>query len=302
MVIKCPKCNHYVSDSVVLCPNCGKILKENSQELDESSNMLLSNENTNNQVLGTSNYNCFQGLTTELKKNLELQKTNNENEEVWTTINWIDKNGNRDFLFISSTEYDDDDNIIKTNAGLIVKIDFYKDEDSFNGIEIDKQFTKFAQLQSYPQFTSHYDEGDDWLKRDFEINFAQDVEGAARIITELLTKVKGLSPNDEYGIFTGVGDNGQDEEEAWYESHEKCVDNQNNAPVVYSEEPVDDEGLDEIKSDSAGYLMLALCFLLPIVGLVLYFVKKGRYPNTAKSYLISAAIGFSIAFLYNIIR
>ena len=34
-----------------------------------------------------------------------------------------------------------------------------------------------------------------------------------------MTKVKGLSPNDEYGIFTGVGDDGEDEEEAWYESH-----------------------------------------------------------------------------------
>lgn len=199
MVIKCPNCNQYVSDTASVCPQCGTYLKEDTK--------------------GTVNSEVFPGLIAELKKNLMLQGENHSNEEVWTTINWIDQNGNRDYLFISSAEYDDDGNIIKTNAGLVVKIGFYKDENSFNGIEIDKQFTKFVKLQSFPQFTSHYDEGDDWLGRDFEINFAQDVEGAARIITELLTKVKGLSPNDEYGIFTGVGDDGEDEEEAWYESH-----------------------------------------------------------------------------------
>ena len=28
MVIKCPKCNHYVSDTTVVCPHCGIVLKE----------------------------------------------------------------------------------------------------------------------------------------------------------------------------------------------------------------------------------------------------------------------------------
>lgn len=27
MVIKCPKCNHYVSDTAVVCPHCGAVLK-----------------------------------------------------------------------------------------------------------------------------------------------------------------------------------------------------------------------------------------------------------------------------------
>lgn len=29
MVIKCPKCNHYVSDTTAICPHCGVALKEN---------------------------------------------------------------------------------------------------------------------------------------------------------------------------------------------------------------------------------------------------------------------------------
>lgn len=28
MVIKCPKCNHYVSDTTAVCPHCGAVLKE----------------------------------------------------------------------------------------------------------------------------------------------------------------------------------------------------------------------------------------------------------------------------------
>ena len=52
--------------------------------------------------------------------------------------------------------------------------------------------------------------------------------------------------------------------------------------------------------DSAGILMKILCFLLPIVGLVLYFVKRNSLPNAAKSYLIWAAAGFGLSLLVNL--
>ena len=52
--------------------------------------------------------------------------------------------------------------------------------------------------------------------------------------------------------------------------------------------------------DSAGILMKILCFLLPIVGLVLYFVKRNNLPNAAKSYLIWAAAGFGLSLLVNL--
>ena len=29
MVIKCPKCKHYVSDTTAVCPHCGEVLKAN---------------------------------------------------------------------------------------------------------------------------------------------------------------------------------------------------------------------------------------------------------------------------------
>ena len=52
--------------------------------------------------------------------------------------------------------------------------------------------------------------------------------------------------------------------------------------------------------DSAGILMKILCFMLPIVGLVLYFVKRNSLPNAAKSYLIWAAAGFGLSLLVNL--
>jgi len=52
--------------------------------------------------------------------------------------------------------------------------------------------------------------------------------------------------------------------------------------------------------DSAGILMKILCFMLPIIGLVLYFVKRNSLPNAAKSYLIWAAAGFGLTLLVNL--
>jgi uncharacterized membrane protein YvbJ len=53
--------------------------------------------------------------------------------------------------------------------------------------------------------------------------------------------------------------------------------------------------------DNPGCLMNGVCFLIPIVGLVLYFVKKPTQPNCAKSYLTWAAVGFIISIFIQLI-
>ena len=53
----------------------------------------------------------------------------------------------------------------------------------------------------------------------------------------------------------------------------------------------------EDEDDSAGIIMKILCFLFPIIGFILYFVKKKNYPNSAKSYITWSAIGFGVLFL-----
>lgn len=40
-----------------------------------------------------------------------------------------------------------------------------------------------------------------------------------------------------------------------------------------------------------------LSFLIPLVGLILFFVKKGAEPNSAKSYLTYAISGFVVGII-----
>ncbi|MDO5075446.1 MAG: hypothetical protein Q4D66_06220 [Bacteroidales bacterium] len=44
-------------------------------------------------------------------------------------------------------------------------------------------------------------------------------------------------------------------------------------------------------SNKAGLLALLISFFIPLVGIVLFFVKRGSVAN-ASSYLISALLGF----------
>lgn len=48
--------------------------------------------------------------------------------------------------------------------------------------------------------------------------------------------------------------------------------------------------------DEPGCLMNGICFCWPIVGIILYFVKKDTLPNCAQSYLSWALIGIAVGF------
>ena len=43
--------------------------------------------------------------------------------------------------------------------------------------------------------------------------------------------------------------------------------------------------------------MWILCFLIPLVGFIYFFVKKNEYPSKAKSALLISIVGFIIAIL-----
>ncbi len=74
-------------------------------------------------------------------------------------------------------------------------------------------------------------------------------------------------------------------------------DDNANIQTLYEERDNSFEDVD----DSAGFLMKILCFLIPIVGFVLYFVKRKSLPNAAKDYLIWAAAGFVLAVLSDLV-
>ena len=48
---------------------------------------------------------------------------------------------------------------------------------------------------------------------------------------------------------------------------------------------------------NANVILVILSFLIPIVGIVLYFVKKNDEAEAAKSYLWAAVAGFVLALL-----
>lgn len=52
-----------------------------------------------------------------------------------------------------------------------------------------------------------------------------------------------------------------------------------------------------MSKNSIHVLLVVLSFLFPIVGFVLYFVKKGNEPFTAKDYLWAGIAGFVLATL-----
>ncbi|MBE6305125.1 MAG: hypothetical protein E7082_04290 [Bacteroidales bacterium] len=51
------------------------------------------------------------------------------------------------------------------------------------------------------------------------------------------------------------------------------------------------------KSGSMNVLLVILSFLIPIVGFVLYFVKKSDEPEAAKNYLWAGLAGFILGTL-----
>lgn len=50
-------------------------------------------------------------------------------------------------------------------------------------------------------------------------------------------------------------------------------------------------------STSSNPLLIILSVLIPIVGIVLYFVKKDEAPEAAKTYLWAAAGGFVVGLI-----
>lgn len=49
--------------------------------------------------------------------------------------------------------------------------------------------------------------------------------------------------------------------------------------------------------DKAKIALAIVSFLIPIVGLILYFVKKKEAPNAAQTYLYCCLAGFALNFL-----
>ena len=224
-----------------VCPNCGANTT-NTQNCEYCGSLLVRFMEKGIDLSHTSYTNndaVFPGLIEELKRNIKLQE---ENPFIWvaTDLFKITKvngsNCNEETINIMSCvtwsdgtvspEFEDTD---KIQLCIAVGFETYSDVDNkdvkhFND-EQDAQLAKFRQLDSFPLFTPHNgaytDEfGSARYGRDYAINFGRDAEGAARLISEILIKVKGWSPTEPFDIFTNVGDDniGRARED-WFVTH-----------------------------------------------------------------------------------
>jgi len=292
MVVKCPKCNQYVSDTASVCPKCGASMtvitpKNLANDVTDTNNHSESPQTFN------SNIEVFPELAQYLRQQLLLHEKN-PNKDIWTEIETeseiglptIELKGKCFWHDEQKIEFDGD------NSGLCLLLNFpvYEAEDQKeNNFVENERLQRFRDLDIFPSFIPHksYDDGD--CHREYAMDLGSDIEKASLAISEILQKVYLIPLSEELNIFIWDDDNEDDVAEN-QEMNEEREDSYENVESPY-----------EDVEDSAGILMNILCFLIPIVGLVLYFVKKSNYPNTAKSYLTWAAAGFGVSILINII-
>lgn len=238
MVVKCPNCNQYVSDTASVCPKCGFKLKDDkakakdeSSSFDEISSFLLKIQIKNS--VGWYSFELDNG--------------------VCINCNYA----NSEFQFFIE--------------------EFKKQTSDKHFFDARDAYLKFKQSEFFSDFSIEEDECNE---SHILLNCISRVNSPTPYIAKMLVSVYGVTSPDQIDIL---------ESEDSY-----CVGMSN----LINE---DSETFEEDSEDSAGIWMNVLCFLIPIVGLILYFVKKNEYPNKAKSYLTWAAAGFGVSILINII-
>ncbi len=219
-----------------VCPNCGANTT-NAQNCEYCGSLLVRFVEKGIDLSHTSYLNndaVFPGLVEELKRNLKLQS---ENPADWVSTDLsklVECEGDEigEYLNIMSYVIWADDTaspeFSRGKKQLCIGFSFEKFIDipelkESNDRE-DAKLAKFRQLDSFPLFTAHNctvedEDGVLGYEREFAINFGEDAEGAARLVSDILVKVYGWSPNDPYDMQTNVGDDIDRAREEWQAAH-----------------------------------------------------------------------------------
>lgn len=227
-VIKCPNCGAS-STNHTNCEYCGSLLV---RFVDKGIDLSTTSYLTNSKV--------YAGLIDALKQNLDRQELSESAVETGIfyksspTVKLSRKRHDVAKVFRSgSTTWSDGDPIKlgDKNRGLVIKFSFDKhaDGNDVSDERIDRQLQDFKSLGSFPLFTPHSGiymrpgSSSRFRSQEYAIDFGQDVEGAARLISEVLSKVYGI-PDDAQLVYLG------EEEEVPTEEHE--VTNENHVKKV----------------------------------------------------------------------
>lgn len=217
-----------------VCPNCGANTT-NAQNCEYCGSLLVRFVEKGIDLSHTSYLNndaVFPGLITQLKYNLKLQDEHPK-EEVCTSIMWVEPQDHEAYDGIAIIPDDAGDGTLGKGLMILCNFPRYADDDipeckEFNKT-VDDQLAKFKKLDSFPLFTSEYgsyvdEDGIEHLKRQYWISFGVDAEGAARLISEIMIKVKGLALTDDCDILTNLGDDNLKARRVWAKAHGFEVD------------------------------------------------------------------------------
>lgn len=230
-VLKCPNCGANTTNAEN-CEFCGSLLVRFVDKGIELSKTSYTNDSI-----------TFPGLAAELKRNLQLQK-DNPNEPVTTDLITVIDGKYTDCINILRTGRSrwQDDQVMKlsdSKTGLIIITGFetyITGEEEFNKRQDDK-LAKFKRLDSFSLFTGHTcsftdSKGHQRYGREYAIDFGNDAEGAARLISEILQKVQGWTMDTNFDMFTEVGVENilkarKDWEVAHVPSYKRIIDSEN---------------------------------------------------------------------------
>lgn len=222
-VIKCPNCGAS-STNHTNCEYCGSLLV---RFVDKGIDLSTTSYLTNDKV--------YDGLIDALKQNLERQELSDSAVETGIfyksspTVKLSRKRHGVATVFRSgSTTWSDGDPIKlgDKNRGLVIKFSFdiHAEENDASDERIERQHQEFKALGSFPLFTAHTGiymrpgSSSRFRSQEYAIDFGQDVEGAGRLISEVLSKVYGI-PDDAQLVYLG------EEEEVSTQEHEFTNEN-----------------------------------------------------------------------------
>lgn len=213
-VIKCPNCGASSSNRTN-CEYCGSLLvRFVDKGIDLGTTSYLSNDKV------------YDGLIEALTQNLERQELSASNVETLIlyksspTVKLSRKRHGVATVFRSGSCTWSDGDPIKLgdgNNGLVIKFSFdiHAEEKDASDERIEKQHQAFLTLSSSPLFTKHTGiymrpgSSSRFRSQEYAIDFGKDVEGAARLISEVLDKVYGI-PIDAQLTYLAEGEEGDE--------------------------------------------------------------------------------------------
>lgn len=207
-----------MAEQYLRCPNCGANAT-NHQNCEYCGSLLVRFVEKGIDLSRTSyltNAKVFPGLIENLKRNLKLQNTYYETVVTDIIAGYANEVISISVLRTGFAIWHDHQKITlgSGNKGFIISIPFKQGvrgiELSENGFEVlnkhNERQNRFKSLDCYQLFTVYDSIVNGVIIREYAIDFGEDVEGAARLISEILQKVFLVPEIDSLGLYTDYGE------------------------------------------------------------------------------------------------